>query len=582
MSAKSLQRHWLALALALAVGFLLILPAVSAKILRGVPFSSPLNIRAQDNFFYFARIQDVIDGHPTLGNAYLWEHKSKPPTPSFLGEWLLAQPLKFFNAGVIAGSIFYTFFFSVTLVILVYGCFFVLTRLRWLSLLATFFLFRGLFPVEFARAVSPQFNFIFWLSLFILSYLLIRDFENHRRRRLLTFLAAVNFALLFYLYPYYWTFYLAFFAIFALLLFLRGYAREATAVAAVAAGGLLLALPYFWMMRRAMALPEYTETLERIGMIYSYFPSGIAIVIPAVALTAVAAVLLRARIILLDRTAIFLGSGVLAAVVSMNQHVITGRNLAFSSHYYMLAVFWFVFTAAYLFRAGWVKFQESGVSSTRFRIIKWAVIAAVVMPVAVMAYTRLPDKNAWLGVPLPGNIPYLRYLPVLDWLKQNAKKDEVVYAPLELSLFIPVYTANNVYFAPHSNLSFLSTAEVLDRFLLNNFYAPIDQRFIAENVRMTFGYSFIDAAAHTRQENKVRAFLGLAEYPVISMPSSAVDLALRRFLELRQGDFEKGLKTYRVDYLIWDGIGEPEAQFDALPFLDSVAKINGFMVYQVR
>lgn len=582
------KKHWPALVLAFLFGLMLILPAVAAHLRFNVAFDSPANIRAADEFLYLARIREVLDGHPTIGNAYLWEYKAKPPSPLFLGEWLLAQPVFAFQKlsgqaqpQVVAADVLYDFFLPAIAFLLTYACLMAVTSQRGVALFGAAFLFFGLFPGDFARAWSPQLVFPFWLSQFLLTFLVIRDAPPSPQVRYLPWLAAANFGLLFYLYPYYWTFYLAFFAIAAFLFFLRGERPAAKLFGIIAAGGLVLAIPYIVMTVRAAALPEYVETLRRIGMIDSHFPSGLAIVVPAVLLLAVCALAIRLRIISWNRPTIFFVSGVLAAAASVNQHVITGKNLEFSSHYSMLAAFWFVFFAAYLLGSlgEWVS-RRPGMRAPAMILGRWPAVsaAAAVFAVIVFGFRAGP---AWFRGSPPEALAMERYGPVLDWVNRNTAPDDVIYAPPELSELIPIYTGANVYFASPARVFFVPDAEVLDRFILSRYYDTFEREFVAENFRSVFGNAAVNAALHAGRENAVRRLLGLELMPVDAVPDAAVERIENRYRELRQGDFERELKRYRVDYLVWDRSVLPDAPFDRLPFLAKRHEEGTFTIYQV-
>lgn len=567
-----LARHWPTVILAFLVGLLLILPALAGKWRWGVDFDHPANIRIDDEFLYLARIREVVDGHPLIGNAYLWEHKTKPPSPLFLGEWLLAQPVKLFGGKVVAGSIAYDFILPPISVLLTYFFLHLVLRRWWLAFLATVFLFFGLFPGDFARALSPQLNFIFWLAQAILFFLLFGKEESFSRpKKLLAAAAALNFGLLFYLYPYYWTFYLAFLAVFALWLFYQGRGAEIKVMAAIVAGGLLLALPYSWLMWRAASLSEYTATLLRISMIYSHFPSGIKIVVPALILLGLGVWLMRKGVVATSRPAAFLASGIIAAVISVNQHVVTGRNFEFSSHYDMLSFFWFVFFGAFLI-------LETLESSWAWRrLVAGGAVALSLVPVAVNL-----SELASLVKPWPGIANSARFLPAIDWVRTNVAKDEVVYASADLAEYIPIYTSANVYFARPMRIFFMPDEEVMARFIISNYFAEFDREFVVENFRVIYGNQFINAALHNAQENKVRAALGLKAKIRDPYPAEDIRRVLERHGELRAAGFESQLKKYRADYIIWEEGDKARLEFDKLPFLEKIDGVGEFIIYKVH
>ena len=197
------KRHWSAILIAFIFGFLMVLPFFYFQTKLGSEYKGILSDTIDDERFYLARIKDVMDGHLTLGNAYLLEHKAQLPQQLFLPEFLLAQPLKLLNFSVVQGRILYSFILPAIALILTYTAFYLIRPSKFWANVFAVFLFFGIFIFKFTRPVIPQFVFLFWLTQFILAWLFIKNF----RFKWILSLAIINFGLLFYLYPFYWTFY---------------------------------------------------------------------------------------------------------------------------------------------------------------------------------------------------------------------------------------------------------------------------------------------------------------------------------------------------------------------------------------
>lgn len=565
-----LSAHWPALVLACIVGLVSVFPSLAAKISLGVDFDHPSNIRMDDEQLYLAKIREVIDGHPTTASPFLWERKSNPPGPGFLAEWVLAQPLKLFGVRVVAGSVLYDFALPALAALLTYVALLRVTGLERLSLLVTAFLFLGLFPNDFRRTVSPQFNFLFWLTQFILLWQLFGHLPNPRRSGLLVSLAAVNYGILVYLHPYYWTFYLALLMLLAIPLLIRG--EHPAVPIAVAIGGLAIAVPHLWFMAQASILPEYAETLRRNGLIHTRFPSGSVIVPPGLAVLTLMAIFTRLRLVSWDRRLTFLAVGVVAALVSVNHHVVTGLYLQFSSHYILLSMFWFVFSAAFLMGEAWRKLK-------RWRPVVSVLVSVVVVVLPIMNLKNMPvAADRYARAINEAN----RYQPTLTWLARNTARDDVVYAPIGLADVIPIYTHANVYFAYHAHLLYVSDAELLDRFILNNYFERIDRTFVEKNLRGVFGVYYIDLAMRANQENRVRLVLGLQAKREESPREAMIQRVLNRARELQDRPFGAGLARYRVNYVLWDRLRQPSAPFDSLPFLERVSDEGEIRIFRVR
>ena len=583
---RILKKHYIAIIPAIILGILMVLPFFYFRAKLEDNSKGILPEIVNDENFYYARIKDVVDGHPFLSNAYLYEHKSGLPQQVFLAEYLLAQPIKLFNLNINTAHLIYNFLFPVIAFILTYLALYLISKSRFWAIIFSLFLFFGLYLIDFIRPVSPQFNFIFWLSQFIFLYLLVNSHNNanqqiysnstnnisnlrysHAIRRLALLGAnALNFGLLFYVYPYYWTFYLIFLALLTAIYFFNNRALSYK-IFSVIVGGLILATPYFYLNYLASKLPEYTETLTRLGLIYSRFPSGIRIVSwSLLGLLAFGFAIWR-KFIKLETKSIFFIFGILTSIIAVNQHLITGHNIEFSSHYSMSAIFFLVFAAAYL----WQKLRER---QNNLKLLSASLIVVFIFIIFLGAFSYL--KQVFI---LHGEDVYRQnYAAIFDWLNKNTAKDSVVYANADLSRLIPVYTADNVYYIREANLFFISDKEVLDRFIINNFFEKFNKDFITKNVRSVYGVRYIDAYGHAVQGNKLRRLLGIKPEPEIYLPDQEIVEVISRAKELQKDSFIKNLKKYRIDYLIWDKNKNLEWKMD-IYFSKKLYENNNFIIY---
>ena len=542
-----IKQHWAAIGVAIVLGIAMIAPFFYFRAELGSDFHGVLPAVVNDVMFYYARINDAADGHSFLSNAYLYEHKDSLPQQLFLAEWLLAQPVKIFNLNINTVHLIYNFLLPAIAFILTYLALFLSLKSQFWSIIFSIFLFFGLYLLAFIRPISPQFNFIFWLSQFILLWRLL---ENQKSKKLL-FLNIINFGFLFYIYPYYWTFYLIFFGLLTVA-YLFTNKKLALKILIIASGGFVLAVPYFYFNYLASRLPYYVETLTRLGMIYSRFPSGLRIIFWSALVFMAFGWFLWKKIINLDIKTTFFISGILASVIAVNQHLITGKNFEFSSHYDMGAIFFLVFAAAYL----WTNMKIN-------RKLIGAIFIFIASATVISGLSVFSER----ALAVDENTAYQQnYAPIFEWLNKNTEKDSVVYANVDLSGLIPVYTANNVFYVREANLFFMSDHEVLDRFIISNFFEDFNKDFIIENERAIFGVRYIDAYGHAVQGNKLRRLLGIKSEPEIYLPEDAIQKVLSHAKELQGGDFIKELKKYRIDYLIWDRNKNPNWRINSKNF----------------
>lgn len=555
-------RHWPAIILALVLGLLLVFPFQYYKYKLGDRFQGIERQMIDDELFYLARIKDVMDGHPTLSNAYLWEHKNGPPQQLFLAEYLLAQPLRLFNLNVLQGRVLYNFILPAVVFLLTYAAIFLITKSKlWANLLAVFLLF-GQYLYVFLRPVSPQFNFIFWLSQFILIWLLV----SGRQSRWLGMLAGINLGFLFYIYPYYWTYYVILFGILIFIYFFQDRSLSIQ-ILKILLLGVFLGSYYLYLTFQASKLPYFEETLTRLQLIYTRFPSGINVLLWSVPVLLLFFAGWRLKWLTLDKETIFFVSAIAAVIIAVNQHLITGKNFEFSSHYIMQAVFLAVFGSGYFL---------SRLPNHILIYLKKPLMAIILLVVLINL-----QKYFGLAVAFNREDPNQKYAAILSWLKSNTPKDSVIYADDYLSRLIPVYTADNVFYDRYANLFLMSDQEVINRFIINHYFEKFDEPFVVQNVRSIYGVRYVDQHGHTVQSNKLRKLLGLKPEPEVYLPEEAVSTFLKTVHTVQSADLASQLKKYRLDYIVWDKQLNPEWRFNTLKFARPVYSDSRFTIYTV-
>jgi len=544
-----LKNHWVAILLAFILGLLMVWPFFYFQSALGPEYRGVLNEIIDDELFYMARIKDILDGHPFLGNAYLFEHKNQLPQQLFLPEWLLAQPLKFFNLDVVQGRILYNFILPTFAFILTYFAFYLIYPSRFWAGLFAVFLFFGLYLFKFTRPVIPQFVFLFWLTHFIFLWKLIEsksfdilEYQSIFKNKILL-MSILNFGLLFYIYPFYWTFYLVFLVVLSFLFFFREKILS-NKFLTVLLGGLLIGSVYFYLNFLASQLPEYRETLTRLQLVFSRSPSGFKIVLFSLAVLAIFGILLKLKSIRLDKETLFFLAGIFSIIVVTNQNILTGRKFEFSSHYYMLAVFFLVFAVYYLFS----KFKD--------RLFRFGPLILLVAAFSVFngvsgflaSAVKVSDQNVYAQ----------NYKAIFDWLNENTPKDSVVYAYNNLSELIPVYTANNVFYSRAANLFLMPDSEVKERFILNNFFEKFDRDFVIKNERSIWGVRYIDRYGDAAQANKWRRLIGLKLKDETRLPEEEINKILVEVSKVQKNSFTERFKKYKADYFVWDRIKNPD------------------------
>lgn len=579
---QEIKEHWSAILLAFILGLLVVWPFFYFQISLGGEYKGILNQVIDDELFYMARIKDVMDGHPTLGNAYLSEYKNQLPQQLFLPEWLLAQPLKFLNLDVIQGRVFYSFIFPAVAFILTYIALYLIYPSRfWANIFSVFLLF-GLYLFKFTRPVIPQFVFLFWLTQFILLWLLIKNesFDTLKYQRIskkgVLSLNILNFGILFYLYPFYWTFYLVLLAVLAFIYFFMDRLLSKKFLK-ILLGGLVIGSFYFYLTFLTAQLPEFQEALTRLQLVFSRSPSEIKSVSLSLVVLLSIGILYWLKRIKISKEIIFFIAGILSILIVTNQNIITGQKFEFG-HYRMLAIFFIVFTIYYLL----VPYETARARSVTLFRMGWSQIKLIVASLVIItSLTGVYNYIQKMSRISEHDIYIQKYAIIFDWLNENTPPDSVVYADSVLSELIPVYTSNNVFYTRAANLFFVSDREVLERFVLNNFFERFDRNFVIENERAIWGVRYIDRYGDAVQANKWRRLLGLKLKDETRLPEEGVGMIMAQAAELQKVKLKDGLKNYRVDYLVWDREVNSHWKISEKEF-EKIAELGHFYIFKVH
>ena len=493
-----------------------------------------------DEMYYLARGQDVIDGHVFLSNPYLYEHKNGSPMQFWVPDFILAKIVHFFNMSIPAGYKIFDFIFPFLIFILSYLIFQKITKSLPVSLVSTIVLSGGLYLQLFNRTPSPQFIFLFWLLSIYFFLKLINSNEN----KYLLF-TALSLVAMVYMYPYFWTMFVAVIIIYSLTRWISNSSVDLKRVVHIIFLTVLLSIPYFLMQINSMSLSYYDESLTRLGMLNTHFPSGMKIVCIGLLLVLLFLYLFWKKKIKLDKLSLFLFSGSLAPILVVNQHIVTGKNLEFSSHYDLVAIYLFSFAIAYF----WVYFLSVIKSNLNKKLF---INISLVVVVVILYITAIPVIKSQITAQ-PNEAHRQRYAPVIEWINKNTKKDDVIYTTNELSKIIPAYTHANVFYAREANLFFVSDEEVEDRFILQNYYKDFDENFIRKHERAIWGTQYINRWGHNQNKVRLASLLGKENlFQVERLPSDEINRIQVKARELKKRKFSDLIKKYRIDYILVD------------------------------
>lgn len=561
---KFFLKHYLVIILSLLVGCLTLGPQLYAIWQLGDEFKGVHQVVSGDELYYMARARDVVDGHPELANPYLFEHKDGAPMQFWLPDNILSQPLAFFGIDIYKGYFFYDFLLTAIITFLTYIALLIVTRSKWIALSGTAWLHLAYYLEGFNRSPGPQLNFIFWTLVFIFLFQYLAT-----RKSIFFWLSTFSFGLLFHIYPYYWTFWTVAIILFLFFSLLKNKTLDKK-VLLIFAGGLVVGIPYFISMYMSSKLPFYGESLSRLGMLETHFPSGLRILWPIAFLLPALGFFYYKKWFKNKTEELFLLAGSLTGIICVNQHIITGQNLEFTNHYSLSAHRWYYFLFFYLLALAWPFLR-------RKKVVIFFVIFFLSFQIAIYTHSAWSKMSQFSEK----EILWQRYEPVLSWLESYTKKEDVVYSDDRLSNFISIYTSNNVYYCREANLFFISNQEVKHRFVMNNYWDEYSDEFLKDNERAIWGTEFINKYNKKRSENRLRRIFGFNEIENIRYPSYELEEMKDFSGELRSKDFETELKKYRVDYIAWDKKEKPNWRVESLDFVEELYEANDIVIFAV-
>lgn len=568
------KKHLPAVTVALIIGFLYLMPQLFFQLSLGDKFEGIYRVINNDELYYMARAQEIVDGHYLISNPYFVEYKNGLPMQLFLPDLLLALPAKFFNLSVYFFYELYDLVLPATAFFLTYLIFYFLTRERFWSVYLSAWIFLVGYYFSFNRPVSPQFIFIFALT-FI--WLLLRIISRAKIKNIwLTIFAAANFGFLFYVYPYFWTY---FSVVLVLLMMYYWWQKDFNLLKRftfIFISGYVVGLPYFYQTWQASRLPFFAETLSRLGMIHTYFPSGVAMSFAGlIILVLLAYDSLHCR----DKRPIglnvFLMVAIIAFIISFNQHLITGRNSFFSSHYEIIAYFIMAFSGAY-----WWWQHKKTAFLAGLPLVK--IILSIFL---IVIFTPIFKEN--LDFDYNQAVKIQSWKATFDWLDKNTNTDDVVMANSNLSHYIPSYTHDNILFNSVAKLHFVGTAELLDRFVLNNYWQQdFSPELIKTKLSSIYGLQNKALAGRIKQQNKIKKLFNLPQDNLadIYFPPQQIQSVIDYAKSVKENDWIYGLKKYQVKYIVVENDEDFKlaSAISKFKFIELVYEDSSITIYKIN
>ncbi|MBI2625267.1 MAG: hypothetical protein HYW70_02960 [Candidatus Nealsonbacteria bacterium] len=567
-----IKNHKAAFILAVLTGIIVASPQIYFPYENRETYKGIFYTCTDNESFYFSRVREVKDGYPGLGSAIFQDGKEDPYLQSPFGEILTGFLGKILFLGINNTILLARFLFPFLVFLLLYGFVFSFTKRRLFALSASSALLLGnsLFTrhviptllrgealgttfLDFFRPVQPQTNLLFFFAFLFFFWLF---FEKKQWRW--GGVSALIFGLSFYVYPYTWTFLSAFLGVLIIILFFKRRLRDAKKIALMALTGIIIAIPYFLNLYRALLHPYFTDATRRFGIIEGR-PLIIGFLLPALFI-----------IFLLffpkkwKEQFVFSLALLLSPFLVLNQQLITGKTMA-TGHYH-----WFISRPIALVFLIIILFYQAGRINAKIPkilavfIIGMSIYAGINIQAA--SYEECKDQI----------LSEQRYAPIIQWLDKNANKGEVVLADSDPSNFISIYTPLNLFYASPAH-----------------YYLSAPDERVLESIFLFYrleGLAGREAKEFFLQD-KEREYISRSVYneyykeklgDTAAIPDEVIISFAEKYKKFLLVPLEKILKRYKVNYVVWDKKKHPFWQLDQYQFLKPAYEIEDFKIYIIK
>ncbi len=375
----------------------------------------------EDDHYYYARMAQVVAGHPSIGNPYFTEYKNEIAPAFFIPDWIVAAPALLgasFSATVAFNFVFWSLIFS----LLMYALFREFGISSWWSAAGSLLAYGVCFSL-ILRPVIMQTIFPFFILFYIalIRWLKI-DTPTFRDNLFLAVAAAIPF----YLYAYLWQIVLVTLGITGLYVLYKKKFRQLNYLVLVILTAGALAVPIIISTVKQILHPYYWETVRRIALVETHVPTFFALYLVGIAALCMCLWYFSSRFIRVLQNdeeyqrgklfSLLTGSSLVLVLLS---NVITGKDMEISNHIDRFVSLWAVCTSLlYIYRI------------YKLRSIAWFEYTALFLPKKfslIILFTIsiiYSGQSIISGFTLPKLLrldtkPQQEYVAPLEWLRKR-------------------------------------------------------------------------------------------------------------------------------------------------------------------
>jgi hypothetical protein len=460
------RSHWIAILIALCTGILTVAPFLvftQDDAYRGIEM-----IGSDAEEHYVSRMQEVYDGHPSMGNVFL-TNKDQPYAAAGLGEIIVAWIGKVFAMSAVKVNIFSKFFFVFLIAIFTYALVYSMVKIKSAALISSIAPILGYNLISkfspllallkgesidsmflvFARPINPQVSNLILIVVLVLLYRAFYERESSKWWEIISIGILTGSTL--YISPYVFSF-LGLTILVSFIWFL--YRKQLILARNVFIAGvvaLITLIPFVINYIALSASSEYLELAMRTGAVAKHTPFLLGFWIPIMILSVFflwPKELNKARIFLL---VIFT-----ALLLVINQHVLTGLYLHPGHyHWYITKPFVAIMGGIYI---GFI--LKYFVQKNLHFIVVTGIIAFFFYNASLWQINSYVQRY-------PVDLETQSYSTLFDYLNTE-KNVQSIWAEQRLSFYIPMYTKHNTP-NNHSVIYYLNPTKFYENRLFLNY-----------------------------------------------------------------------------------------------------------------
>lgn len=542
-----------------------------------------INNFGSDTIFYLTRGKEVLDGHG-LGNPVLREGKDEADIYLSYSDYILLAPIKLLGLAqkveIVTVYNIYNFIGVFVLILLIYFFVWQLSGSKLLSIAAALFAIGGYSIVYnktlfyynlniYARVIYPFFS-----SLILFAYfnLLVKSLKSAGLKYKI--FAGLVFGLLFYIYFYAWSFVLALNGCLILILLFKKDFLSAKKVLLVSSVGLLLGA--YNLIRLFSSLDSELVKQQTYFIWASFGRAPVFSLIGFFTLILFAVYFYKRRD---DKNLPLILAVILSGWVALNQQIITGRVLQYG-HYY----WYFVVPLSII-----VSFYMAWQLINRENLRKYLFIFAI----AIVFINTIGGQYKSFFYTLAPKRYEQNFRPIIDSLNRD-KKPGVILAAESSGYLLTTYTSHDLFWQSAASFSRTPIQRLKDAlfvYLYLNQEARNDVKGYLTKIADNQAPSSYYQGLYRSLEGYWSGYLYYEYNDRITKNDQELNRKRPEIINqlyqeyneiiLENDGFNKLLKKYGVNYVVWDKNKNPEWDLSAIAGLKQMVVSNNIYLYSL-